>query len=292
MRRESNRPRIFVSHSSKDKTFVRRLVDVLSAFSLNVWYDDWEIGVGDSIVDKVFDGLAASDTLVIVLSKSSVESRWVKEELTVAVMRRLSEQNIRIMPVLVDDCEIPTTLKHIKYADFRTDEQGALSGLLEAITPRIQLERSLSALYDSFCSVCDELKAMSDEAQMSDGLVRLNSLLESALGIRIEVEFRNFPSEMRQLSFFEQIDSLSKRGIDVRDPDTPFVSKSTIWPPLSGFLLPARGYDVGMSSHLNPQYRSFGLEIIQHELGHYVAGRVMGFRFTGNTAASGAIYLS
>jgi hypothetical protein len=40
-------------------------------------------------------------------------------------------------------------------------------------------------------------------------------------------------------------------------------------------------YDIVMADHLNSEYRRFAQEIIQHELGHYVAGRVMGFGFTG-----------
>ncbi len=77
----NTKTRVFVSHSSKDQQFVDQFASELRRFGFDVWYDQWEIAVGDSIVEKVFEGLEASDTLVIVLSTASIGSRWVKEEL-------------------------------------------------------------------------------------------------------------------------------------------------------------------------------------------------------------------
>src|ERR1017187_7399296 len=61
------RPRVFISHTSSDKSFVRRLAEELRTYNFRVWYDEWEVGIGDSIVEKVFEGLAASDALIVVL---------------------------------------------------------------------------------------------------------------------------------------------------------------------------------------------------------------------------------
>jgi len=97
-----SKPRVFVSHSSKDKGFVQNFSLDLRRLGFTVWYDDWGIAIGDSIVEKVFEGLNSSDTLIIVLSPNSIDSRWVREELNTAVMRRLSENDIRILPVLIE----------------------------------------------------------------------------------------------------------------------------------------------------------------------------------------------
>lgn len=101
METHDKKPRVFISHSSHDKQFVQYLARELRWFEFDVWYDEWEIAIGDSIVEKVFAGLDASDTLIVVLSPVSVESRWVKEELSTAVMRRISENDIRILPILI-----------------------------------------------------------------------------------------------------------------------------------------------------------------------------------------------
>ena len=82
--------RVFISHASQDKPFVRKLVQELEKHHLDVWFDEQEIKVGDSIVAKVSGGLKDSDYLVVVLSKASVASRWVQEELNAALMDQIS----------------------------------------------------------------------------------------------------------------------------------------------------------------------------------------------------------
>lgn len=216
MNQMNKKPRVFISHSSQDKHFVEQLVWDLRRFDFEVWYDDWEIAIGDSIVEKVFAGLAASDALLIVLSSASVASRWVKEELDVAVMRRLSENDIRILPVLAETCDIPTPLKHIRYADFRDDHQDALSRLLDSLAPGHLMWQSLEHAYDHFCILCDEIGKSDLEAESGDKLLRIHSLLESALNLRTEIEFRRARQKMRDLTFFEKIGVLAEKGVDVR----------------------------------------------------------------------------
>lgn len=48
---------VFLSHSTQDKTFVEQLAHDLTGHGLHVWYSDWEIKVGDSIVQKISQGI-------------------------------------------------------------------------------------------------------------------------------------------------------------------------------------------------------------------------------------------
>jgi len=210
------KPRVFVSHSSQDKEVASELAWNLRLFQFEVWYDEWEIAVGDSIVDKVFDGLKASDTLIIVLSPASVQSRWVKEELNTAVMRRISENDICILPVLIETCEVPTPLKHIRYADFRSSHEEGMASLLESLAPGHRLWQSLAHLYDHLCVLCDELATKELDAAAADDFIKLHDLLESALDLRTEIELRRTQQRMRDLNFFEKIGLLVDRGVDVR----------------------------------------------------------------------------
>jgi len=212
----TNKPKIFISHSSQDKRFVEQLAWNLRLFGFEVWYDEWELAVGDSIVDKVFEGLEASDTLIIVLSTVSVTSRWVREELSTAVMRRISENDIRILPVLIETCEIPTPLRHIRYADFRKNLEEALAQLLDSLAPGHLLWQSLCHLYDHFCILSDQTTTFDLQADASDKLVKIHSLLESALNLRTEIEFRRTRQRKNDLNFFEKIGYLVDTGIDVR----------------------------------------------------------------------------
>ena len=128
---KGDKPRIFLSHSSQDKPFVRRLVKDLEAEELNVWLDEQELGVGDSIVRKIADALKKADYLIIVLSPESVRSKWVKAELNSALMEDFSNKGIAVLPVLIEDCEIPFLLRDRVYADFRTDYDLGLNSLLK-----------------------------------------------------------------------------------------------------------------------------------------------------------------
>lgn len=45
-------PSLFLSHSSADKTFVEKLAKDLEGVGVNVWFDKWEIKVGDSLTGR------------------------------------------------------------------------------------------------------------------------------------------------------------------------------------------------------------------------------------------------
>ena len=72
----------FLSHSSNDKELVNRLELDLSYQNLPVFFDKWEIKVGDSIVDKINIALEQMQGLILVLSTNSIKSDWVKKELS------------------------------------------------------------------------------------------------------------------------------------------------------------------------------------------------------------------
>ena len=129
---KDSKARVFVSHSSKDKPFVRKLVEALRGHNLNVWIDERELQVGDSIVAGVSEGLKDADYLVAVLSKASIGSRWVQAELNARLMEELSGKGVAVLPALIEDCELPTLLKDRVYADFRHDFNAGLQKLLAA----------------------------------------------------------------------------------------------------------------------------------------------------------------
>jgi len=75
----------FISHSSKDKAFVRQLAADLVAAGVQVWIDEQRVKVGDSIPERVAQGVADSDFFLIVISSASVGSAWVQKELNQAL---------------------------------------------------------------------------------------------------------------------------------------------------------------------------------------------------------------
>lgn len=129
--------RVFLSYSSEDSDFVDRLAGDLERAGLGIWVDRRRLGVGDSIIEGVARGLAESTDVVAVLSRASLESRWVRTELSAALMHELDGTGIRVLPVLLDDVSLPFLMSHIVHADFRQDYRQGLRELLDALgTPR------------------------------------------------------------------------------------------------------------------------------------------------------------
>jgi hypothetical protein len=126
----------FLSHSSKDKGFVRRFAADLVAHGVKVWLDEQRILVGDSIPEKIAQGLAESDFFLIVISRNSVESAWVKKELSSALVHEIERRKVTVMPIRLDDAQVPDSIIDKAYADFRGSYEYGFRKLLESIKAR------------------------------------------------------------------------------------------------------------------------------------------------------------
>jgi hypothetical protein len=125
---------VFISYSHTNADFVEKLAFQLVKARAQVWIDRWELNVGDSLLRRIEEAVAGASALIVVLSKASVASEWCRKELTAALMRELEERRVVVMPVLIEDCDIPLFLRDKKYADFRTDFDTGLSDLLKGIS--------------------------------------------------------------------------------------------------------------------------------------------------------------
>ena len=71
---------VFLSYSSNDKPLAERLALDLSNRGIKVWLDEWEIVVGDSISQKIQEGLRQCQFVAIILTRNSIASGWVEKE--------------------------------------------------------------------------------------------------------------------------------------------------------------------------------------------------------------------
>jgi len=82
---ESNSKReydVFISHASEDKdAVVRPLAIALKNKGLSVWYDEFELKIGDSLRRKIDKGLANSNFGIVVISRSFIKKGWTNYEL-------------------------------------------------------------------------------------------------------------------------------------------------------------------------------------------------------------------
>jgi len=124
----------FISYSTKDNDFVDKLSIELIKNRIHIWRDKWEMQPGDSLIDKIQTALIDSSYLLIVLSKNSVESEWCRKELNAGLMRELTKKDVTVIPVLIDNCEIPLFLQEKVFADFRTSFDDGFKNLLRPLS--------------------------------------------------------------------------------------------------------------------------------------------------------------
>lgn len=90
---------VFISHASEDKDeVVRPLANALQAGGLKVWYDEFELKIGDSLRRKIDQGLAKSRFGIVVLSQSFLTKGWTNYELDGLVTRAVTGEQI-ILPI-------------------------------------------------------------------------------------------------------------------------------------------------------------------------------------------------
>jgi len=90
---------VFISHASEDKdAVVRPLAAALVAEGLNVWYDEFELRIGDSLRRKIDQGLANSRVGLVVLSHSFIAKGWTNYELDGIVTRSVSGEQV-LLPI-------------------------------------------------------------------------------------------------------------------------------------------------------------------------------------------------
>jgi hypothetical protein len=123
----------FLSHSSLDKSFVRQLAADLTGAGITVWLDEQRIRVGESIPEKISQGLAESDFFLLVTSKNSLNSEWVKKELNSALVSEVQRRAVHVLPVRIDDSPLPGAINDKKYADFSKSYKDGLNDLIAAI---------------------------------------------------------------------------------------------------------------------------------------------------------------
>jgi len=112
--------KVFLSHSSLDKPLVKQIRKALLPFNNYLWIDELEILPGDSLIGKLSDGISESERVLVFISENSINSKWVKEEIFSFIQREMSEDEPRIIPILIDSIQAPPFLNHKFQVRFNT----------------------------------------------------------------------------------------------------------------------------------------------------------------------------
>ena len=92
----------------------RHLAVALVEQGVGVWFDEWEIRPGDSIVGGIEAGLSDAEVFVLVWSSHARDSNWVGTELRAYLRRRVDDQSLKIVPIMLDETPLPTLVAEYK----------------------------------------------------------------------------------------------------------------------------------------------------------------------------------
>lgn len=104
--------KIFVSYSRVDRSRVQPIVAALRTMAYEVWWDT-QLSSGASFTAQIEDELEGADIVLVVWSKASVESDWVKDEAA------SGRERGRLLPVIVDDAKPPLGFRQLQCVDLR-----------------------------------------------------------------------------------------------------------------------------------------------------------------------------
>ena len=131
---------------------MRPFAAAIKAHGLNVWIDEERIVAGDSLLETVSRGLRSAHCLAFFMSQDSIQSQWVRQELSIVMAERLSARGKGpiVIPILLDDVEIPPVLRDVKYIDLRTGSfDEAANELSIAVARHLDTPRSTGAPSDN-----------------------------------------------------------------------------------------------------------------------------------------------
>jgi hypothetical protein len=198
-------PRIFLSYAHADKAVARNLVEALQRQGADVWVDEEQLAVGDSLIDRIEAAIRGSDLFLVLVSPASERSGWLGRELGLALK---TENRTRVVPILLPGAAMPSSLQGILYLeadprDFRVTAEKILRAshaVGDEKSDAAKVERILAEL------------GVDWQSQPSIAGVRPDFLVEGPDGKRIVIELKGRSNP----GLLEAVDARSQ-AVRIRD---------------------------------------------------------------------------
>jgi hypothetical protein len=140
----------FVSHNIRDKEIAREIAIFLAAENINVWFDEWEIAAGDSIVEKIESGLLDCSHFVILWSINSSKSNWVRRELSSALVQAISDNRLRVIPIVLDNTPLPPLIADLSYVRYQGGTEHDRAEIIRAIANQMPSNTFIKAIVKKY----------------------------------------------------------------------------------------------------------------------------------------------
>jgi len=98
------RSKLFFSYSFADKEIVDRVYRFLSSKGFEIWFDSDSLNISDNfstVIENVIKDVGKKGIILVFLSKNSINSKWMWEEVNLAI-----ELNAFILPIIIDEIDV------------------------------------------------------------------------------------------------------------------------------------------------------------------------------------------
>ncbi|MFL6733124.1 MAG: toll/interleukin-1 receptor domain-containing protein [Sphingomicrobium sp.] len=109
--RRSGSSTVFLSYAHEDQACAQKIVKALEAQGFSIWWDGLISG-GHDFAERIEQALATSDAIVVLWSKTSIHSHWVRDEASIGRERQC------LVPLSIDGSEPPLGFRQIQSIDF------------------------------------------------------------------------------------------------------------------------------------------------------------------------------
>lgn len=99
----------FISYSAKDQGFAERLHADLQNNGVGCWFAPHDLPIGAKTRDAIDEAIRLRDKLLLILSKASIDSEWVEDEVTKAFAEERYRKEVVLFPIRIDNAVMSTS---------------------------------------------------------------------------------------------------------------------------------------------------------------------------------------
>lgn len=130
-----SKPRVFLCHASEDKPIASKVAHDLVDAGVDTFYDDWSIRAGDSLRNRIDEGIGGCTHFVVLLSRISLLKPWVQAEIDGGFVKKI-EGTAKFIPLRYElpVSDLPPLLRGLHSPEISTDHyETAMRNLLSEL---------------------------------------------------------------------------------------------------------------------------------------------------------------
>ena len=162
-------PKVFLSYAHENMELARNVAQTLQSKGIDTWWDQWCIKAGDSLRQKIDEGLGECTHFLVLLTRESINKPWVNQEMDAGLVLRHNSK-CRFLPIRyqLPVSELPLSLSGIHAPEIDDDDFSQLVADIHGDTrkPPIGSKPESIAATDEFA----DPKISSDDIAKQTGL--------------------------------------------------------------------------------------------------------------------------